>query len=254
MPDAVNLQGADNDSPVRFFQLYLPHDDELAVSLLKRAVTNGFAACILTTDTWQLGWRLVDVLTSSYAFYRGIGADLGFADPIFQRRMEKTGIDPKKQPEDAGAMWIDNKELSCGKPFCTKESNPCGDLDVDGIVVSNHAGRQVDGTIASLDALENIVNARISEKLTVMFDSGARGASDIIKALCLGANFVWVVRMWIYGLSIMGEEGARRVMKCLAEFDISMLTAGIRNVGEMQRRRQESYPKGYTLIAKKAKL
>ncbi|KIY00091.1 uncharacterized protein Z520_03776 [Fonsecaea multimorphosa CBS 102226] len=280
MPDAVHVEGADNDSPVRFFQLYLPHDDELAVSLLKRAVDNGYTACILTTDTWQLGWRHDDVATSNYAFYRGIGADLGLADPVFQKRMEEAGIDPKKQPEEAGAMWIDNvwhgrafswekipwliktwKELSGGKPFCIKgiqsvaDAQHCVDLGVDGIVVSNHAGRQVDGAIASLDALENIINAGIGEKLTVMFDSGVRGASDVIKALCLGAKFVWVGRMWIYGLSIMGEEGVRHVMKSLlAEFDISMLTAGIRNVGEMQKDRLESYPKGYTLIADKAKL
>lgn len=67
-------------------------------------------------------------------------------------------------------------------------------------MVSNHAGRQVDGAIASLDALENIIDAGIGDKLTVMFDSGVRGAADVIKALCLGAKFVWVGRMWIYGL------------------------------------------------------
>ena len=71
------------------------------------------------------------------------------------------------------------------------------DLGVDGIVVSNHAGRQVDGAIGSLDALENIINAGIGQKLTVMFDSGVRGASDVIKALCIGAKFVWVGRMWV---------------------------------------------------------
>jgi len=80
------------------------------------------------------------------------------------------------------------------------DAQKCVELGCDGIVVSNHAGRQVDGAIASLDALENIINAGIGEKLTVMFDSGVRGASDVIKALCLGAKFVWVGRMWIYGL------------------------------------------------------
>jgi isopentenyl diphosphate isomerase/L-lactate dehydrogenase-like FMN-dependent dehydrogenase len=80
------------------------------------------------------------------------------------------------------------------------DAQHCVELGCDGIVVSNHAGRQVDGAIASLDALENIINAGIGDKLTVMFDSGVRGASDVIKALCLGAKFVWVGRMWIYGL------------------------------------------------------
>ncbi|OCT55139.1 putative lactate 2-monooxygenase PB1A11.03 [Cladophialophora carrionii] len=278
--EAVKVEGADNDSPVRFFQLYLPHDDELAVSLLKRAVDSGFTACILTTDTWQLGWRHDDIATSNYAFYRGIGADLGLVDPVFQKRLKEMGIDPKKAPEEAGAAWIDNvwhgrafdwekipwvmktwKDLSGGKPFCIKgiqsvaDAQHCVDLGVDGIVVSNHAGRQVDGAIASLDALENIINAGIGEKTTVMFDSGVRGASDVIKALCIGAKFVWVGRLYVYGLACMGEEGVRHVFKnLLAEFDISMLTAGFRNIDEMRKDRLESYPKSYTLISEKAKL
>lgn len=107
---AVKVSGVSKKdaSPIRFFQLYLPHDDELAVSLLKRAHAAGFTACILTTDTWQLGWRHDDVATSNYAFYRGIGAEMGWSDPVFQRRMKEAGIDPAKEPEKAGAMWIDN--------------------------------------------------------------------------------------------------------------------------------------------------
>lgn len=165
---AVQVEGADNDSPVRFFQLYMPHDDELTRSLLKRAVDSGFGACILTTDTWQLGWRHDDVYTSNYAFYRGIGADMGLTDPVFQKRLSELGIDPEKEPEKAGAAWIDNvwhgrafswekipwliktwKEISGGKPFLLKGIQDVDDawhaveVGCDGIVVSNHAGRQV---------------------------------------------------------------------------------------------------------------
>ena len=71
---------ANGDGP-RFFQLYMPHDDELTISLLQRAIDSGFSACILTADTWQLGWRHDDVATSNYAFYKGTGADLGLTDP-----------------------------------------------------------------------------------------------------------------------------------------------------------------------------
>ncbi|KAL2419005.1 FMN-dependent alpha-hydroxy acid dehydrogenase qulF [Exophiala dermatitidis] len=263
---AVQVEGAANDEPVRFFQLYLPHDDELAISLLKRAVDAGFTACILTTDTWQLGWRHDDIATSNYAFYRGIGADMGLADPVFQKRLREAGINPQKEPERAAAMWIDNvwhgRAFSWDKiPWLIKtiqsvaDAQHCVSLGVDGIVVSNHAGRQVDGAVASLDALEDIIDAKIGDKITVMFDSGVRGASDVIKALCLGAKFVWVGRMWIYGLSIMGELGVRHVMKSLlAEFDISMLTAGFRNVGEMTRDRLQSGPRSYSLIAEKSRL
>jgi isopentenyl diphosphate isomerase/L-lactate dehydrogenase-like FMN-dependent dehydrogenase len=187
----IETVGAANDSlatggkGVRFFQLYMPHDDELTWSLLQRAVDSGFTACILTLDTWQLGWRHDDVATSNYAFYHGKGADLGLSDPVFQKRLKEHGIDPVKQPNEAGALWIDNvwhgrahtwdkavwamelwKELSGGKPFALKGIQHVDDAKMavekgfDGIVVSNHAGRQVDGACASLDALEKIVDGK----------------------------------------------------------------------------------------------
>lgn len=167
----------------RFFQLYMPHDDALTKSLLRRAVDSGFTACILTLDTWQLGWRHDDVATSNYAFYHGKGADLGLTDPVFQQRLKEAGIDPQTQPNEAVALWIGNvwhgrahtwdraaramqlwKEMSGGKPFALKGIQSVADANIavekgfDGIVVSNHAGRQVDGAVASLDALESIVD------------------------------------------------------------------------------------------------
>ncbi|KAL8793370.1 MAG: hypothetical protein Q9195_004048 [Heterodermia aff. obscurata] len=256
---SIEAVAAANGSGPRFYQLYMPHDDALTTSLLTRAFENGFDACILTTDTWQLGWRHDDVATGNYAFYRGIGADLGLSDPVFQRMLQNEGIDPVKEPERAGALWIDNvwhgrawswdkipwlirtwKRISSGRPFCIKgiqsvaDARKAVELGVDGIVVSNHAGRQVDGAIASLDALENIV-AAVGERIYIMYDSGIRGASDVLKALALGARFVWVGRLWVWGLSIMGEVGVRHVMRSLlAEFDILMNVGGFQNVEQMR--------------------
>ncbi|ROV88356.1 hypothetical protein VSDG_09429 [Cytospora chrysosperma] len=265
----------------RFFQLYMPHDDELAISLLTRAHDSGFTACILTTDTWQLGWRHDDVATSNYAFYRGIGADMGLTDPVFQRRLKERGIDPKKQPEEAGAMWIDNvwhgrawswdqavwarhkwQEISGGKPFLIKgiqrveDAEKAADLGFEGIVVSNHAGRQVDGAISSLDALENITEKVGNRKdFVVTYDSGIRGAADVVKALALGAKFVFVGRLWIWGLSIMGESGVRHVLKgLLADLDILMNTAGLKSIDEIDKGLLESLPKAYGLITEMSKL
>jgi isopentenyl diphosphate isomerase/L-lactate dehydrogenase-like FMN-dependent dehydrogenase len=177
-----NVGAANGDGP-RFFQLYMPHDDELTRSLLQRAVDSGFTACILTLDTWQLAWRHDDVATSNYAFYHGTGADLGLSDPVFQKRLREKGIDPATQANEAGALWIDNvwhgrahtwekvkwvmglwKDISGGKPFCLKgiqsveDAKKAVEIGCHGIVVSNHAGRQVDGAVASLDALEKIVD------------------------------------------------------------------------------------------------
>ncbi|KAE8340302.1 hypothetical protein BDV24DRAFT_134117 [Aspergillus arachidicola] len=265
-----------NGKGPRFYQLYMPHDDELTLSLLNRAWKSGFDALILTTDTWQLGWRHDDVANSNYAFYRGTGADLGLTDPVFQKRCREEGIDPEKDIVAASAKWIDSvwhgrawswekipwlieqwKKISGGRPFAIKgiqsvaDAKKCVEYGVDGIVVSNHAGRQVDGAIASLDALENIANA-VGDQIYIMYDSGVRGASDVAKALALGARFVFVGRLWIWGLSIMGEEGVRHVMKSLlADFDIFMCVAGFNSVKELDRSILESYPKGYTLVPDK---
>ncbi|KAJ5304799.1 Vesicle-associated membrane protein-associated protein A [Penicillium atrosanguineum] len=265
-----------NGSGPRFYQLYMPHDDELTLSLLNRAWNAGFDALILTTDTWQLGWRHDDVATSNYAFYRGFGADLGLTDPVFRKRCQEDGIDPDKDVVAASTKWIDSvwhgrawswekipwlieqwKKISGGRPFAikgiqsVKDAKKCVELGVDGIVVSNHAGRQVDGAVASLDALEKIVEA-VGEKIYIMFDSGVRGASDVVKALALGAKFVFVGRLWIWGLSIMGEDGVRHVMKSLlADLDILMGVAGFNSVKDFEKEILESGPKSYSLIPEK---
>ncbi|KAF6815329.1 FMN-dependent dehydrogenase [Colletotrichum sojae] len=263
----------------RFFQLYMPHDDELTVSLLKRAHESGFTACILTTDTWQLGWRHDDVATSNYAFYRGIGADMGLTDPVFRRRLAEEGIDPQAEPERAAAKWIDGiwhgrawgwdkavwarkrwREISGGRPFLIKgiqrvdDAEKAADLGFEGIVVSNHAGRQVDGAVASLDALERIAE-RVGGRIAVTFDSGVRGAADVVKALALGAEFVFIGRLWIWGLSIMGEHGVRHVLRgLLADLDILMNVAGIQKIGDIDRDLLESLPRSYSLIPEKSRL
>ncbi|OJJ71368.1 hypothetical protein ASPBRDRAFT_196876 [Aspergillus brasiliensis CBS 101740] len=272
----IEKVGEANGKGPRFFQLYMPHDDELTLSLLNRAWKSGFDALILTTDTWQLGWRHDDVANSNYAFYRGIGADLGLTDPVFQKRCREAGIDPEKDVVAASAKWIDSvwhgrawswekipwlieqwKKISGGRPFAIKgiqsvaDAKKCVEYGVDGIVVSNHAGRQVDGAIASLDALENIANA-VGDQIYIMFDSGIRGGSDVAKALALGARFVFVGRLWIWGLSIMGEEGVRHVMKSLlADFDILMAVGGYNSVKDFDKSILESYPKSYTLLPEK---
>jgi len=103
----------------------------------------------------------------------------------------------------------------------------------DGIIVSNHGGRQIDGEIASIDALPGVV-AAVGGKIPVLFDSGVRGGADVFKALALGARAVCLGRPYVYGLALAGEAGVSEVIaNVLAEFDLMMGLAGCRRVGEI---------------------
>jgi lactate 2-monooxygenase len=106
---------------------------------------------------------------------------------------------------------------------------------MDGVVLSNHGGRQLDGAVAALDVLPEIVDA-VGESMTVLFDSGIRTGTDIMKALALGAKAVMVGRPVIYGLGIAGQEGAKEVLAgLLADLDQSMGLAGVKTVEEFNR-------------------
>jgi lactate 2-monooxygenase len=109
------------------------------------------------------------------------------------------------------------------------------DYGMDGIVVSTHGGRQVDGSIASLDALPAIVEA-VDGRVPVLLDSGVRNGADIFKALALGASAVLLGRPYAYGLAIAGEEGARTVLQnTVADFDLTMRLAGCASVADITR-------------------
>ena len=109
------------------------------------------------------------------------------------------------------------------------------DSGIDGIVVSNHGGRQVDGEIATLDALPAVAEA-VDERIPVLLDSGVRGGGDIFKALALGARAVMIGRPYAYGLAIAGEDGVREVIEnFMADFDLTLGLSGCRSVAEIGR-------------------
>ncbi|THH28636.1 hypothetical protein EUX98_g5556 [Antrodiella citrinella] len=237
----------------RFFQLYMGHDDELTLSLLNRAWKSGFDVLMLTTDTWQLGWRPTDINIANYVFYypNPVGNETGSSDPVFMR---KHGEDLK---QDTG-KWIDSsvwhgkahtwekitwlikewKRISGGRPFlikgiqCAADAKIALDVGCDGIVVTNHAGRQVDGAVSSLEMLPEIVEA-VGDKMSILFDSGIRTGSDVFKAIALGAHAVMVGRLYVWGMSHDGAPGCRHVMRSLlADLDITMTVAGYKSITE----------------------
>ena len=107
------------------------------------------------------------------------------------------------------------------------------ELGIDGLVVSNHGGRQIDGEIGSLDALPAVAGA-VKSKIPVLFDSGVRGGTDVFKALALGATAVCLGRPYVYGLAIAGQRGIEEVIgNVLAEFDLTLGLAGCTIVREV---------------------
>lgn len=239
-----------------WYQLYWPKDNDITQSLLLRAKNSGFSTLVVTLDTVTVAWRPHDLDIANLPFLEAIGNAVGFSDPVFREKFHtKTGKTPEEDKLGASRYWIseiftaehhtweDLKLLreNWDGPIVLKGVLSVEDAllslryGVDGLVVSNHGGRQVDGGVASLEMLPEIVDA-VGDKITVMFDSGIRTGSDIIKALALGAQAVFVGRPALYGLGIAGEEGAYEVLAgLLAEMDQCMAIAGFKTISELKK-------------------
>ncbi|TGO31875.1 hypothetical protein BHYA_0391g00040 [Botrytis hyacinthi] len=235
----------------RWYQLYWPQDDEITLSLLKRAKDSGYKVLVVTLDTWALAWRPADLDGGYVPFMKGVGDKTGFTDPVFRRKFkEKYNATPEEKLFEASQEWVGDvfsgaahtwdqikllKDNWDGPIVLKGIQHPDDALEavkagVDGIIVSNHGGRQLDGAVGSLEMLPEIVDA-VGDKLTVLFDSGIRTGVDVIKALSLGAKAVLIGRPAIYGLAIGGKQGAKQVLQgILADVDQSMGLAGIQDI------------------------
>lgn len=227
------------DTPA-YFQLYTPKNRDLAASLVSRAEKAGYEAIVVTLDTWVTGWRPRDLSASNFPQLRGHVLMNYFSDPVFQGLLEK----PIKDDPAAAVMAFANvfgevltwdhlpwlRSLTSLpivlKGICHEDdARRAVDAGVDAIYCSNHGGRQANGGIAAIDMLPGVVKG--AGKTPVMFDSGIRSGSDMIKAIALGATAVGVGRPYAYGLAIGGAEGAAHVLKTiLAEADLLMAVNG----------------------------
>ncbi len=226
----------------RWFQLYWPNDRELARSIVGRAEAAGYGAIVLTVDTFIPGWKPRDLSQAWLPFLNGMGVANYFQDPVFRAALER----PPEEDEGAATghflgvqanpslSWDDLAWLreATSLPIVLKGIQHVDDAreavrrGVDGIVVSNHGGRQVDGAIASLDALPPVAEA-VGGEIAVLFDSGIRSGADALKALALGADAVLLGRPYVWGLALAGQAGVETVLKMvLAELDLTMALCG----------------------------
>jgi lactate 2-monooxygenase len=259
--DVAEANGQDG---LRWYQLYWPsraHDD-ITISLLNRAQKAGYSALFVTLDTYILGWRPQDMDNGYNPFLRAdrIGVELGMTDPVFRAQFkEKHGVEVEEKMGEAAPefmktifpgenhTWEDVKFLQehWKGPIVLKgiqtisDAKKAVDAGVQGIVVSNHGGRQTDGGNSSLGVLPHIVDAvheylatkKSGQDFKIFFDSGIRAGADIAKALALGADCVLLGRPFVYGLALGGQQGVEHVLKSMVgELELTLHLSGIGSV------------------------
>ena len=198
----VGLEEAAEAAPdgARWFQLYWGPDRSQVQGLVERAAAAGYRAIVVTVDLAEVGRRERDLRT-------------GFETPA-----------SLSDVTDNSLTWHDLEWLRSHtalpilvKGILTAEDAVLAtEAGVDGIVVSNHGGRQLDGVAASLDALPEVVEAT-GDRAEILLDGGVRRGTDVVKALALGARAVLVGRAALYGLAVDGAGGVERVLGLLRE-------------------------------------
>ena len=234
----------------RWFQLYWPAEREVAASFVQRAEDAGYSAIVVTLDTKLLAWRPRDLEGAYLPFLQGEGLANYRTDDAFLAPLEQSW---EEAPQMAILRWIGlfaDKTVSwedldwlrsvTDLPIVVKgvlhpdDARRAVDAGVEGIIVSNHGGRQVDNAVGALTMLPEVVDA--VDDVPVLFDSGVRTGADVFTAVCLGARAVLVGRPWVYGLGLAGEDGVRHVLRSImAEFDLTMALTGQTSVGHLGR-------------------
>jgi len=226
----------------KYFQFYWSSDEDIARSFLTRAEVAGYDGIVLTVDAPILGWRERLVERGYYPFLEGEGVANYFSDPAFRSRLDAP---PEEDPDaavekfleifgDSSLTWDDLSFLfeNTDLPVHVKgvlhpeDARNAVEAGAEGVGVSTHGGRQVDGSVTALEALPGIVD-EVGDETTVTFDSGIRRGSDVFRALALGADACLLGRPFVYGLALGGQEGVEHVLETiLADFDLTMGLAG----------------------------
>ncbi|MFZ5645493.1 MAG: alpha-hydroxy-acid oxidizing protein [Bacillota bacterium] len=235
----------------RWFQLYMGKDPDVVLSMVRRAEESGYTAIVLTVDRPKHGWRERELRDLYPPVILNRAVANFFTDPVFLAKLPKP---PQEDPQGAIDMVskiIHNPSLTWKDlsfllkytriPILVKgilnpdDAQMALDHGADGVIVSNHGGRHLDGAMAALDALPKVVDL-VQGRAPILMDSGIRRGADVIKACALGASAVLVGRPYIYGLAVAGELGVRRVIRNLiADTDITMANSGRRSITEVDR-------------------
>jgi isopentenyl-diphosphate delta-isomerase len=235
----------------KFFQFYWSSSDAIARSFLERAEAAGYDGIVVTVDAPILGWRERLIERGYYPFLEGEGVANYVSDPAFRARLDEP---PEDDPEaaveefldvfgDPGLTWADLEFVRevTDLPVLVKgilhpeDARLAVEHGADGVGVSTHGGRQVDGSITAVEALPEIVDA-VGDEADVTLDSGIRRPADALKSLALGADAVMLGRPYAYALAVGGAEGVETYLtNFLAELDLTMGLSGHDAVADLDR-------------------
>lgn len=227
----------------KWFQLYWSTNEEIAFSMATRAEAAGFEAIVLTIDTVMLGWREEDVRNQFSPLKLGYAKGNYMNDPVFTASLPDDSFESYVQGVLQNVFhptlnWEHVRELKRRTNLSillkgilhAEDAKLAIDNGIDGIIVSNHGGRQLDGVIGSLDALPAIVEI-VNGQIPIILDSGVYRGMDALKALALGADAVAIGRPFVYGLALDGQQGVEKVMTNLYdELKVSIALAGVTSV------------------------
>jgi isopentenyl diphosphate isomerase/L-lactate dehydrogenase-like FMN-dependent dehydrogenase len=223
----------------RWFQLYCFRDEAVTRALVEEAVDSGFEAIVVTVDAPRGGNRERDRRTG-FKIPEGLGVPSVAAAMGVERAVT---IEETFALMDPALGWSDLEDLAseCGLPVLVKGLLTSEDAELAvqhgaaGVIVSNHGGRQLDGALASGDALPEVVDA-VDGRAAVLVDGGIRRGVDVAIALALGADAVLVGRPALWGLAAAGADGAGRVLELLRdELELALALCGCASPGDLTR-------------------
>jgi isopentenyl diphosphate isomerase/L-lactate dehydrogenase-like FMN-dependent dehydrogenase len=249
-----------------WFQLYMWPDRSLSHQLVERARAAGFKALVVTVDGVAAGnreYNLRNGFTIPFSFTRRNIADVlmhpRWLAGVLAKYVLTTGMPRyenypseikyrvtarpmgRSQMRNDSLNWDDLRDLRRMWPHILivkgilhpQDAMFAADCGADGVVVSNHGGRNLDGALSPIEVLPEIVEA-VGKRLTVLVDSGFRRGSDVVKALAMGAHAVQIGRSTLYGVASGGEAGARRALTIFREeIDRVMALIGARSIGDL---------------------
>nr|POF05676.1 peroxisomal (s)-2-hydroxy-acid oxidase glo4 [Quercus suber] len=232
---------ASSCNAIRFFQLYVYKNRDVAAQLVQRAERNGYKAIVLTVDAPMLGRREADIknkmIVPPLKNIEGlVSTEVDNDEGSILEGFAKGALDASLCWRDIGWLRsITNLPILIKGVLTREDAIKATEVGVAGIVVSNHGARQLDYTPATITVLEEVVHA-VGGKVPVFLDGGVRRGTDVFKSLALGAQAVLIGRPVVYGLAAKGEYGVRKVIHMLKdELELTMALSGCPSVKDVTR-------------------